>query len=61
MVSICERSINVVRKNEPKMLTGLSQKALWRVQELGSLLPWTTNATGEKSGPNPLCDLHRTW
>ena len=31
MVSKCELSINVVSRNKPKMLIGLSQKAMWQV------------------------------
>jgi len=46
MVSICELSINVVMSNKPKMLTGLSQKALERVQGLDNTLSWTRNAPG---------------
>ena len=34
MVNRCELSINVVMSDKPKMLTGLSQKALERVQSL---------------------------
>jgi hypothetical protein len=41
MVNTCERLINVVRVNKPKMLTGLSQKALRRVEEVPLLLSWT--------------------
>src|SRR5215467_5720107 len=41
MVNRGERLINVVRVNKPKMLTGLSQKALRWVEELPFLLSWT--------------------
>jgi len=34
MVNTCELLINVVMSTKPKMLTGLSQKALERVQGL---------------------------
>ncbi len=54
MVSTCERSLSlVVTSNKLKMLTSLSQKALWRE---GGKMPspsWTLNATGKQSGPNP--------
>ena len=53
MVSICELSINVVMSNKPKMLTGLSQKALERVQGLDNILSWTPNAPGGERAPNP--------
>jgi hypothetical protein len=46
MVSRCERLINVVKKNKPKMLRGLSQKALWRVKGLNHPLSWAKDATG---------------
>src|SRR5260221_10531359 len=40
-------------ENKLKVLTSLSQKALWRVG--GLILPpsWTSNTTGKESGPNP--------
>src|SRR5215467_13308035 len=41
MVNRGERLINVVRVNKPKMLTGLSQKALRWVEEVPFLLSWT--------------------
>ena len=48
MVNICERSINVVKGDKPKMLTGLSQKGhCSRVQGLSTSLSWTRHATGE--------------
>ena len=53
MVSICELSINVVMSNKPKMLTGLSQKALERVQGLDNILSWTPNAPGGERAPHP--------
>ncbi len=40
-------------ENKLKMLTSLSQKALWRVGGLISPPSWTPKATGEESGPNP--------
>ena len=46
MVNRCELLINVVMSNKPKMLTGLSQKALERVQGLENILSWTPHATG---------------
>ncbi len=53
MVNTCELSINVVMSNKPKMLTGLSQKALERVQGLDNILSWTPNAPGGQRAPNP--------
>ena len=40
-------AINVVMSTKPKMLSGLRQKALERVQGLDNTLSWTHNATGE--------------
>ena len=54
MVNICECLINVVTGNKPKMLTGLSQKAAWRVEAILRALSWTENVTGGESGPNLL-------
>ena len=59
MVSICELSINVVMSNKPKMLTGLSQKALERVQGLDNTLTWTRNAIGGERAPNPFVSILR--
>jgi hypothetical protein len=53
MVNTCELSINVVMSNKPKMLRGLSQKALERVQGLDNILSWTRNATGGERAPHP--------
>jgi hypothetical protein len=53
MVNTRELSINVVMSNKPKMLRGLSQKALERVQGLDNTLSWTPNATGGERAPNP--------
>jgi hypothetical protein len=53
MVHICERSINVVMSDKPKMLRGLSQKALERVPGLDNILSWTTNAPGGQRAPHP--------
>ena len=53
MVNTCERSINVVMSDKPKMLLGLSQKALERVQSLDNTLSWTPNAPGGQRAPNP--------
>jgi hypothetical protein len=58
MVNICERSINVVIGNEPKMLHGSHQNGTWRVQGLAFTLSWTHNATGGESGPNPFGYAH---
>src|SRR5215813_6851661 len=53
MVNTCELSINVVMSTKPKMLRGLSQKALERVQSLDNTLSWTPNAPGGQRAPNP--------
>jgi hypothetical protein len=53
MVNTRELSINVVMSNKPKMLIGLSQKALERVQGLDNILSWTHNAPGGERAPNP--------
>ncbi len=47
MVNTSKCSINVVTQNKPKMLTGLSQKALWREEAFCTAPSWTPNATGE--------------
>jgi hypothetical protein len=47
MVNKSELRVNVVRKNKSKMLTDLSQKALWGVQGLNPLLSQTRHPTGE--------------
>ena len=53
MVNTCELSINVVMSDKPKMLLGLSQKALERVQSLDNTLSWTPNAPGGQRAPHP--------
>ena len=53
MVNTCELSINVVMSDKPKMLLGLRQKALERVQGVDNILSWTPNATGGQRAPNP--------
>ena len=53
MVNACELSINVVMSSKPKMLLGLSQKALEWVQSLDNTLSWTANAPGGQRAPNP--------
>ena len=53
MVNTCELLINVVMSTKPKMLTGLSQKALERVQGLDNTLSWTPNAPGGERAPHP--------
>ena len=50
MVNKCELSINVVRSNKPKMLSGhkpggLSQKATERVQGLPTPLTWASGCS----------------
>jgi hypothetical protein len=59
MVNRRELSINVVMSNKPKMLTGLSQKALERVQGLDNTLSWTSNAPGEQRAPHPFVSTLR--
>ena len=44
---------NVVMSTKPKMLPGLSQKALERVQGLENTLSWTHNAPGGERAPTP--------
>src|SRR5205823_10637069 len=53
MVNRCELSIHVVMSTKPKMLPGLSQKALERVQGRDNTLSWTTNAPGGQRAPHP--------
>src|SRR5262249_45779645 len=53
MVNTCELSINVVMSDKPKMLLGLRQKALERVQGLDNTLSWTANAPGGQRAPHP--------
>src|SRR4029453_5733714 len=53
MVNTCELSINVVMSTKPKVVRGLSQKALERVQSLDNTLSWTPNAPGGQRAPNP--------
>src|SRR4029453_16727833 len=45
--------------NKPKMLIGLGQKALWRVQGLAITLSWTPNATGGQREPHPSLSILR--
>ncbi len=53
MVNRRALSINVVMSTKPKMLPGLRQKALERVQGLDNTLSWTPNAPGGERAPNP--------
>ena len=59
MVNTCELSINVVMSDKPKMLLGLSQKALERVQSLDNTLSWTSNAPGGQRAPHPFVSTLR--
>jgi hypothetical protein len=59
MVNTCELSINVVMSDKPKMLIGLSQKALERVQSLDNTLSWTPNAPGGQRAPHPFVSTLR--
>ena len=52
MVNTRELSLNVVMSTKPKMLTGLSQKALEWVQGLENTLSWTPNTPGGERAPN---------
>ncbi len=54
MVSICELSINTVKTDQPKMLTGWSQKALWRVQGLEHLLSWAATPPVNRENLTPV-------
>src|SRR4029450_13406607 len=54
-----ERWIHVERRNRPKMLRGLGQKALERVQGLAITLSWTPNATGGQRAPHPSLSIVR--
>jgi hypothetical protein len=58
-VSICEFSINIVSRDKPKMLRGLSQKALWEVLGLRNPLAWARIPTGEERGPKPFWSIQR--
>ena len=51
MVNTCELSINVVMSDKPKMLIGLSQKALERVQSLDNTLSWTSTLPADTEQP----------
>jgi hypothetical protein len=53
MVHTCERSLNVVMSTKPKMLPGLSQKALEWVQGLDHTRSWTHHAPGGERAPHP--------
>ena len=59
MVNTGELSRNVVMSTKPKMLTGLSQKALEWVQGLENTLSWTRNAPGGERAPHP--SLSTLW
>jgi hypothetical protein len=52
MVNPCELLINVVTAGKPKMLRGLGQKALERVQGLAFTLSWTPHAPGGERAPH---------
>src|ERR671935_1259494 len=53
MVNTCELSLNVVMSTKPKLLIGLRQKALERVQSLDHTLSWTSHAPGGQRAPHP--------
>ena len=48
-----ERSINIVTKNKPKVLEGLSQKGTVAGTRILPLLVMGSNATGGQSAPTP--------
>jgi hypothetical protein len=60
-VNTCELLLNVVMSTEPKMLTGLRQKALERVQGLDNTLSWTPNAPAEREHLTPSGQPCGTW
>src|SRR5215475_15904317 len=59
MVNTCELSLNVVMSHKPKMLLGMSQKGLERVQSLDNTLSWTPNAPGGQRAPHPSVSILR--
>jgi hypothetical protein len=61
MVNTCELSINVVMSDKPKMLIGLSQKALWTGMGAESSPLADNTATGEEAEPNPSRRVCGTW
>jgi hypothetical protein len=58
-VNIGELSINVVRRNKPKMLRGLSQNGTVAGTGFLHTLSWTPNATGKQRAPHP--SLSTLW
>jgi len=61
MANQSELPINVVNNDKPKMLRGLSQKALWTGMRAKSSLIADNTATGEKAEPNPSRRVCGTW
>ena len=61
MVNICEQLINLVIRNKPKLLTGLSQKASGMGVLFTSQYTRSTNPPGERLNLNTLCHLCGTW
>jgi hypothetical protein len=61
MATLCELLINVVKNNEPKMLRGSSQKALWPGKG-AAISPFADlKATGGKAEPTPSGRVDGTW
>src|SRR5262245_35459324 len=58
-VNRSELLTHVVRSNKPKMLRGLGQKALERVQGLAITLSWTHSAPGGQRAPHPSLSILR--
>jgi hypothetical protein len=57
MANRCELLLNVVKRNKPKMLRGLSQKALWAGRETdpSSLADNTATGGGSRAYPILAC------
>ena len=61
MANICEQLINLVIRNKPKLLTGLSQKASGMGVLFTSQYTRSTNPPGERLNLNTLCHHCGTW
>lgn len=61
MANPCKLLINVVKNDEPKMLKGSSQKALW--PGIGAVISPIAElrATGGEAEPNPFWRVYGTW
>ena len=58
---LCEPSINTVKHNKPKVLTGLNQKVSDETYGLGYPVCTDKKSPVDKWEPNPLCLLYGTW